>query len=173
LGRILASSWINGKSPVPPENSGSNESPFCPSSLQGNAIIPMNFGNLTDKLAKGITSNDKLASLLDEKINGLLGEYSQAVATLQTLGLNVGKIRVEMGLLPQVSTTIRGSVNDLDPEKIQKLLDSNSDKKLLSSILSALLTLVRIREVVDLKDSKNVVLDVTLGVPPKVSAQLE
>jgi hypothetical protein len=133
----------------------------------------MNFGNLTDKLTKGITSNDKLAGLLDEKINLLLSEYSQTVSTLQTLGLTVGKIRVEMGLLPQVSTTIRGSVNDLDPEKIQKLLDSNPDKKLLNAILSALLTLVRIREVVDLKDSKDVVLDVTLGVPPKVSAQLE
>jgi hypothetical protein len=133
----------------------------------------MNLGNLTDKLTKGITSNEKLAGLLDEKINMLLAEYSQAVSTLQTLGLVVGKIRVEMGLLPQVSTTIRGSINDLDPDKIQKLLDSNSDKKLLSAILSALLTLVRIRQVVDLKDSKNVVLDVTLGVPPKVSAQLE
>jgi hypothetical protein len=133
----------------------------------------MNLGNLTDKLTKGITSNEKLAGLLDEKINMLLAEYSQAVSSLQTLGLVVGKIRVEMGLLPQVSTTIRGSINDLDPDKIQKLLDSNSDKKLLSAILSALLTLVRIRQVVDLKDSKNVVLDVTLGVPPKVSAQLE
>jgi hypothetical protein len=133
----------------------------------------MNFGNLADKLTKGIASNEKLAGLLDEKINMLLGEYSQAVSTLQTLGLTVGKIRVEMGLLPQVSTTIRGSINDLDPEKIQKLLDSNPDKKLLNAILSALLTLVRIREVVDLKTSKDVVLDVTLGVPPKVSAQLE
>jgi hypothetical protein len=133
----------------------------------------MNFGNLTDKLAKGITSNDKIAGMLDDKINMLLGEYSQAISTLQTLGLAVGKIRVEMGLLPQVSTTIRGSINDLDPEKIQKLLDSNPDKKLLNAILSALLTLVRIREVVDLKSSKDVVLDVTLGVPPKVSAQLE
>jgi hypothetical protein len=133
----------------------------------------MNLGNLTDKLTKGITSNDKIAGLLDEKINMLLGEYSQTVSTLQTLGLDVGKIRVEMGLLPQVSTTIRGSVNDLDPEKIQKVLDSNPDKKLLNAILSALLTLVRIREVVDLKNSKDVVLDVTLGMPPKVSAQLE
>jgi hypothetical protein len=133
----------------------------------------MNLGNLTDKLTKGIGSNEKLAGLLDEKINMLLGEYSQAVSTLQTLGLVVGKIRVEMGLLPQVSTTIRGSINDLDPEKIQKLLDSNPDKKLLNAILSALQTLVRIRQVVDLKNSKDVVLDVTLGVPPKVSAQLE
>jgi len=136
----------------------------------------MNFGNLADKLTKvkeGIASNEKLAGLLDEKINLLLAEYSQAVSTLQALGMAVGKIRVEMGLLPQVSTTIRGSINDLDPEKIQQLLDANSDKKLLNAILSALLTLVRIREVVDLKGSKDVVLDVTFGVPPKISAELQ
>jgi hypothetical protein len=136
----------------------------------------MNFGNLTEKLTKvkeGIASNEKLAGLLDEKINMLLAEYSQAVSALQALGLTVGKIRVEMGLLPQVSTTIRGSINDLDPENIQQLLHANPDKKLLNAILSALLTLVRIREVVDLKSSNDVVLDVTLGVPPKVSAELQ
>jgi hypothetical protein len=136
----------------------------------------MNFGNLTEKLTKvkeGIASNEKLAGLLDEKINMLLAEYSQAVSALQALGLTVWKIRVEMGLLPQVSTTIRGSINDLDPENIQQLLHANPDKKLLNAILSALLTLVRIREVVDLKSSNDVVLDVTLGVPPKVSAELQ
>jgi hypothetical protein len=136
----------------------------------------MNLGNLTDKITKvkdGIASNEKLAGLFDEKINLLLTEYSQAVATLQALGMEVGKIRVEMGLLPQVSTTIRGSINDLDPVKIQQLLDANPEKKLLNAILSALLTLARIREVVDLKSSKDVVVDVTLGVPPKVSAELQ
>jgi hypothetical protein len=133
----------------------------------------MNLGNLTDKLKDKIGSNEKLAGMLDEKINLLLTEYSQAVSTLQALGMAVGKIRVEMGLLPQVSTTIRGSINDLDAVKIQQLLDANPDKKLLNAILSALLTLVRIREVVDLKSSKDVVLDVTLGVPPKVSAELQ
>jgi hypothetical protein len=136
----------------------------------------MNFGSLADKVTKvkdSIASNEKLVGLLDDKINQLLAEYSQAVATLQGLGLAVGKIRVEMGLLPEVSTTIKGSLTTLDSAKIQTLLDANPDKKLLGAILTALLTLIRVREVVDLEGVKDVVMDITLGVPPKVSAQLQ
>jgi hypothetical protein len=136
----------------------------------------MNFGNIAEKIAKvkgDIASNEKLGGFLDDKINSLLGEYAQAVDLLQTLGLKVGKIRLEMGILPQISTTIRGSINDLDPAKIQLLLDANTEKKLLTAILSALLTVIRIRDIVDLKSSKEVVLDITLGVPPKVSVDLQ
>jgi hypothetical protein len=136
----------------------------------------MNFGNIADKIAKAkgdIVSSEKFAGLLDEKINSLLGEYSQAVESLKALGFKVGKLHLEMGILPQISTSIRGSIDDLDPVKIQKMLDDNPDKKLLTAILSALLTVFRIREMVDLRNSKDVVLDVTLGVPPKVSVVLQ
>jgi hypothetical protein len=136
----------------------------------------MNFGNIADKIAKAkgdIASGERFSGLLDEKINSLLGEYSQAMESLKALGLKVGKIHLEMGILPQISTSIRGSIDDLDPVKVQKMLDDNPDRKLLTAILTALLTVFRIRDLVDLKSTKDVVLDVTLGVPPKVSVNLE
>jgi hypothetical protein len=136
----------------------------------------MNFSNLagTFAQAKGaLASGEKLAGILDAKIDSLLAEYAQALEFLKTLGMQVGKLRLEMGILPQVSTSIRGSINDLDPDKIQKMLEANPDKKLLAAILSALLMVIRIRDVVDLKSSKDVVLDVTLGVPPKISVDLQ
>jgi hypothetical protein len=136
----------------------------------------MNFGNIADKITKAkgdIVSSGKFAGLLDDKINSLLGEYSQAVESLKALGFKVGKLHLEMGILPQISTSIRGSIDDIDPVKVQEIMDGNPDKKLLAAILSALLTVFRIRDMVDLKSSKDVVLDVTLGVPPKVSVDLQ
>jgi hypothetical protein len=136
----------------------------------------MSFGNLGDRLSqikKDVASSGKFGGMVDEKVNALLEDYSNAVESLKTFGMKVGKLRLEMGLFPQISTSFRGSVDDLDPVKIQALLDASADKKLLTAILSAMLTVIRIRDIVDLKNSQSVVLDVTLGIPPKVTVELE
>jgi len=102
-----------------------------------------------------------------------LEEYKRAMKELQVFGLTVGKIRVTAGILPEISTTIKGSINNIDQKQLQELLEKKKDEKLLAAILSALLTLSKVREVIDLDVLHEVIIEVSLGIPPRVSIDLQ
>ncbi len=126
----------------------------------------MEFGNLIKKVTESsAASTDKLTAILDE--------YRRAIASLEAFGLRVGKLRVTAGILPEVSTTIVGSVDYIQPDRVRQLMEANPDKKILTSILSALLTATSIRETVDLKSLKSIAIDIVLGIPPKITVDLQ
>jgi hypothetical protein len=126
----------------------------------------MAFGDLIKKVSD-------VASGSNEKLAGVLEEYRRAISALEVFGLRVGKLRVVAGVLPEVSTTIVGSIEYLDPERIRQVMDENPDKRVLTSILSTLLTATSIRESVELNALKAVKVDIVLGIPPKISVDLE
>jgi hypothetical protein len=118
-----------------------------------------------DKLTEG-------SSLSTEKVNQILGEYRQAIASLEPFGLKVGKMRVLVSIPPEISTTIIGSIEQIDEDRVREMLEKNSEKKLLSAILSALLTTIHVRETIDLGNLKTVRIDISLGIPPRVAVDL-
>jgi hypothetical protein len=122
----------------------------------------MEFGSLIKKFTDA--SSDKIA--------GILEEYRRAISMLEVFGLRVGKLRVTAGLLPEVSTTIVGSMDFIQPDRVRQMIDANQDKKILVAVLSALLTARSIRETVELQELKSVVIDIVLGVPPKITVEL-
>jgi hypothetical protein len=95
------------------------------------------------------------------------------MVSLQVFGLSVGKIRVTAGLLPEISTTIRGSLNNIDQNQVQKMLEEKREEKLLAAILSALLTLTKVREVIEMDVLHDLLIEVSLGIPPRVSIDLQ
>ena len=100
----------------------------------------MAFDNLLKKVSD---AKDKVADLTaksSEQMAALLEEYQRAVKTLQGLGFSVGKVGVTAGLLPEISTTVKASLQALDAKRMSELLEAHRDQKLLAAILSSLLT---------------------------------
>ena len=120
-------------------------------------------------------ARDKLiesSTLSTDKINHILEEYRRTIAALQPFGLGVGKLRVLVSVPPEISTTITGSIDQIDENRVREMLEANPDKKLLSAILSALLTTIQVRETIDLGNLKEVKIDISLGIPPRVAVDL-
>jgi len=107
-----------------------------------------------------------------EKMNALLVEYKHVLSILSSFGLRVGKLHITIGAFPEVSTTITGSLNDVDIKRIKELMDANIEKKLLHAILSAILTTAHIRDVVELGNLGGFKMDIVLGIPPKICVEL-
>ena len=130
-----------------------------------------------DNLKKKVSSaTDKVINLTlesSQEISVAINEYKQAVEVLKTFGLTVGKIHVAASPLPEISTTIKGSFHDLDEKRLCELLDANKEQKLLAAILSALLTVTKLQEVVDLAGLRNITIQITLGIPPRILVDIE
>ena len=130
-----------------------------------------------DNLKKRVSSaTDKVINLTlesSQEISVAINEYKQAVEALKAFGLTVGKIHVAASPLPEISTTIKGSFHDLDEKRLCELLDANKEQKLLAAILSALLTVTKLQEVVDLAGLRNITIQITLGIPPRILVDIE
>ena len=132
--------------------------------------------NFSSALKKKVAdAKDKIverSTFSTDKINHILEEYRRAIASLQPFGLKVGKMRVLVSVPPEISTTITGSIDQIDENRVREMLEANPDKKLLSAILSALLTTIHVRETIDLGNLKEVKIDISLGIPPRVAVDL-
>jgi len=105
-----------------------------------------------------------------EKVNKLLDDYQRALTVLKGFGFVVGKVNVDIGLLPSISTTVHGSVKTVSPEAAQKVIAEHPDSKMLAQLMRALLTAKRLFTLFDLKNDA-VVLDVNVGASPKISVR--
>jgi len=112
-----------------------------------------------------------LEGITEFKISQWLDEYKKAIATLETFGFTVGKFTVGMGILPEIHTSISGSIQNIREDGLKKLIDEHQGDALLVSMLRALITTRRFWELVELKLT-GVTINVTLGVPPKVAVEL-
>jgi hypothetical protein len=112
--------------------------------------------------------------VLDEvtkgKVMTWLDEYKKAIALLEEFGFTVGRFTVSMGILPEIHTSISGSIENIHEDALRKLIDERQAEPLLVSMLKALITLRHFWEHVELK-LKSVTINVTLGIPPKIAVE--
>jgi len=112
--------------------------------------------------------------VLDEvtkaKVTTWLDEYRKAIALLEDFGVAVGRFTVSMGILPEIHTSITGSIESIHEDALRKLIDERQAEPLLVSMLKALITLRHFWEHVELK-LKSVTINVTLGIPPKIAVE--
>ena len=112
--------------------------------------------------------------VLDEvtkaKVTTWLDEYKKAIALLEDFGFTVGRFTVSMGILPEIHTSITGSIESIHEDALRKLIDERQAEPLLVSMLKALITLRHFWEHVELK-LKSVTINVTLGIPPKIAVE--
>ncbi len=105
------------------------------------------------------------------KMNEWLEDYKKALKVLETFGFTVGKLKVETGLPPTVQTSILGSIENIHTDELNKLIEEYQGEALLAALLKALVLTRQIWECLDLKMT-GVILKVTLGVPPKIDAEI-
>ena len=72
-----------------------------------------------------------MGGLAAGKLNELLEDYRAAVETLETLGFEVTRFRVSMGVLPEINTSVRGSLKGVKEDEIRELVAKNEGKKIL------------------------------------------
>jgi hypothetical protein len=115
----------------------------------------------------------ELGGFAAEKLSGVLEDYRFAVETFETFGFKVTRFHVGMGVLPEINTSIRGSLKRVKGSEIQELITKNEDKKILIAMLNALLAAKDVQARANLVEFSQVALDVKLGIPPSVSFELE
>jgi hypothetical protein len=115
-----------------------------------------------------------MTQILDEatkaKVTAWLDEYKKAIAILEDFGFTVGRFTVSMGILPEVHTSISGSIQNIHEEALRKVMEEHQAESLLVSMLKALILLRHFWEHVELK-LNSVTINVTLGVPPKIAVE--
>lgn len=118
----------------------------------------------------------ELSSIAEDKIDELLDEFKRILPMMEQLGLTVNSFDIEAGVLPKVQTSLLGSIQNLNNETVEKVIAENEDNKLLTTILKAIIMAKKVHE--RLEDAyisilKDIVVDVQLGLPPKVSVKFK
>lgn len=114
---------------------------------------------------------EELEGVTKGKLTEGLEEWKKAIAVLETFGFTVGRFTVGMGILPEIYTSITGSIENIREDDLKKMIQGKPDEKLLVSLLDALITARRLWEHLELKLT-SVTLNVTLGLPPKVAVEM-
>jgi len=131
----------------------------------------MAFGKLLEKADQLKTSAEHLTGAATESANKLLEHFNDAIPTLKGLGLTVSNVHLGMGILPEIQATLTGSIEAVDPAKIQELIDSNKEKErdFLTLVLRSLQAASRMKDQISAAGFKGVKVDLKLGLPPHVS----
>ncbi|MDJ0802161.1 MAG: hypothetical protein QNI97_04760 [Desulfobacterales bacterium] len=133
-------------------------------------------------LGKGLDSlkdKKKLAADLGKKagdsIGEMLNELKNALSIFQTLGFRTDKLKMGgIGVgLPEMSTSIHGSVENIQVDKVNELSEQHKDSKLITMMLGALIKVKEISDHLDIVDMKGVKMEVKLGAMPKISVDLQ
>jgi hypothetical protein len=139
-----------------------------------------NFGNpvqsakdqaqgLAGKLTEQVT---ELTAAAQEQLNVILEEYQKVLPMAESLGLRVGSFKLEMGLVPEIKTSLIGSVENINKEAVQKLIADHPKNQLLVTILNALLVTKDLQHKLNIKYLKGIQVDIKLGISPNVSVHL-
>ena len=96
---------------------------------------------------QNITSG--IAELGAEKAQEILNEISVALTGLQSAGYQIGDVDVELGLPPAVNIELKmtGGVSE---EKLNSIVRENKDRKIVSTVLLAVIEANRLRSGISL-----------------------
>jgi hypothetical protein len=113
-----------------------------------------------------------ISAAAQAQLNAVLDEYKKVLPIAESLGLSVGSFEVEMGLLPEIRTSLVGSVERINKDAVQKLIAEHQSNNLLVLVFNALLVTKELQQRLNISNLKGIVVDVKLGVPPNVSVHL-
>ncbi len=113
-----------------------------------------------------------LTAAAQEKVNSLLADYKEVIELLKQLGIKVDNFQVTTGVgVPQITTSLSGSIGEIKADEIETMIESKSENKLLCLMLKPLLTVKGVQEK-SLSELDDVTINVALGLPPKVTVNL-
>ncbi len=109
-----------------------------------------------------------LAGAASDTAGKLVEDFNAALPTMRALGFTVEDIQVAMGLLPEVNAKLVADAANIDVKALDEMIAKRSDQKTLVAVLKALQTAYSLRDQFGDFGLKGVVIDLTLGLPPKV-----
>ncbi len=122
----------------------------------------MDFNNVLGR-ARDLTNS------ASDAVSNLLDEFNAALPTMKALGFSVEDLKVSMGLLPEVHAKLVANADNVDVKAIDEIIKKKSEQKTLVAVLKALQTAYNVRDQLGDLGLKGVEIDLTLGLPPKVS----
>lgn len=135
---------------------------------------------MLDKFKQGLTSQagglvsqaGGLANQAAGQVDEVLRQLNEALPMLETLGLSVDDMAIKMGLPPEFSASIIGSIEALDEKRLGELAKSAGENKLVASLIEALRTAAVFKEKLKKIAFTGVKLDVKLGLLPSIHVGL-
>lgn len=118
----------------------------------------------------------EMAAVAQEKINLVLEEYQRFLPYAQELGLEVDSFSIEAGVLPQIKTSLRGSIESINNEAVERIKAENSNNKLLLAVLNSILLAKKCHEKLEsvyISILKDIIIDIKLGIPPAISVRFQ
>ena len=109
-----------------------------------------------------------LAGSASDTVGKLLDDFNAALPAMRALGFTVEDIQVAMGLLPEVNAKLVAAAANIDVKALDEMIAKRGDQKTLVAVLKALQTAYNLRDRLGDFGLKGVVVDLTLGLPPKV-----
>lgn len=144
---------------------------------QNKVKLPQNITEQAKSLQETIEKGTgEMNSIAQEKINSILEEYKRLLPYLEELGLNVEGFSIEAGLLPQINTSLRGSIDDIKNEAIERIKEENKTNTLFVAILNAISMAKNCHEQLEsvyISILKDIIIDIKLGVPPAISVRFQ
>ncbi len=113
-----------------------------------------------------------IASAAQEQFNAVLEEYQKVIPIAESLGLKIGSFNIDMGVLPEIKTSLIGSVDLIQKEAVESMIATHQSNKILVTILNALLITKDLQEKWHITNMKDIVVNIKLGVPPAISVHL-
>lgn len=123
---------------------------------------------LKDLVAKVATTATAAAG---DQLGEWLNDYKKATDTLETLGFEVGKFTIGMGLLPEINTTLSGKIASIQKDRVEQLMQEHQHHPSTVTLLKGLLLAKRVSDHVEGK-LQSVTLHIKLGIPPSVNVEL-
>ena len=130
-------------------------------------------GKVIDQVQEQTT---EMTAAVQEKINLVLEEYQKFLPYAEELGLKVDSFSIEAGVLPQIKTSLRGSIDNIKNEAIERIESENNNNKLLVAVLNAILLAKKCNdklESVYISLFKDIIVDIKLGIPPAISVRFQ
>ena len=119
---------------------------------------------------------EEVAAAGEEKIDAIIDEFNKMMPFAEELGLSVASFDIEAGLLPQIKTSLVGSIEDINDETVERLIAENENNKLLVAIFKSVLMAKSIHQKLEgayISILKDLVIDVKLGIPPSISCSFK
>lgn len=98
----------------------------------------------------------------------VLREFNDLIPKLRAVGLGLSDVSVRLGFPPEISASLTGTVDTLDPETLRELIARNKANKTLVIVFEALITASNFKEELQGLGLRGFRLDVRLGIFPGV-----
>jgi hypothetical protein len=107
------------------------------------------------------------------KVNEMVDEIKTALAVFEKFGFRAGKLKMDFTPIASVATSISGSLDKVEKESLEKLIEEHQENKLLCGMLKALIKAKQVRDRVEVDYFTGTTLNVQMGIPPKISFDLK